>query len=87
MIVAETAVPKGGKITKVLTVYLNGPPHLYETMVFGGPCDRYCERALTYSQAAAMHAKVVHMVQAGAEGESIGKKEEGDEMAEVDHRG
>lgn len=33
-----------------------GPPLLYETMIFGGAHDQYQERCSTWEQAEAMHA-------------------------------
>lgn len=38
-----------------------GPPVLFETMIFGGPHDQYCERYETWEQAEAGHAKAVAM--------------------------
>ena len=39
-----------------------GPPMLYETMVFGGPHDKYQERYCTRDEALAGHARAVVMV-------------------------
>jgi hypothetical protein len=36
-----------------------GPPQLFETMIFGGPQDGYQERCETWEQAEAMHAQAV----------------------------
>ena len=47
---------------RVSTVFLglnhqwgNGPPQLFETMIFGGEHDQYQERCETWEQAEAMH--------------------------------
>jgi len=39
-----------------------GPPILFETMVFGGEHDQYCERCSTWEAAEIMHEKVIQMV-------------------------
>jgi len=61
---------------KISTVFLgldhnfmdNGPPILWETMVFGGPMDQYQQRCSgTWEQAEAMHAAVVEKVKAKME--------------------
>ena len=57
--------------TKISTVFLgldhqydpNGPPLLFETMVFGGPLDGEQERCTTYAEAEAMHARMVGRVE------------------------
>lgn len=58
--------------TKVSTVFLgldhgygDGPPVLFETMVFGGPHDGHQERASTWDEAQCMHDAVVRIVTAG----------------------
>ncbi len=40
----------------------NGPPVLFETMVFGGEHDEYQERYCTIEEARAGHAKALKMV-------------------------
>ena len=41
-------------------VYDDGPPILYETMLFGdGPDDNWCQRYVTRTEAAAGHAAVI----------------------------
>lgn len=62
--VAET---KRGDIL-VSTVFLgldhsfgDGPPLIFETMIFGGEHDEYQERCSTYEQAEQMHAKAVKL--------------------------
>lgn len=51
---------------RVSTVFLGldhsfgqGPPLLFETMIFGGPHDQYQERYATWDEAAAGHEKAV----------------------------
>ena len=52
---------------RVSTVFLgvdhnffgNGPPLLFETMVFGGPLDREQERCATWDEAVSQHAKML----------------------------
>lgn len=39
--------------------YGNGPPLLFETMVFGGPLDGEMGRCSTYDQAEQQHADIV----------------------------
>lgn len=58
---------------RVSTVFLGvdhswgeGPPLLFETMIFGGPHDEYQNRCSTWEQAEAMHAEAVRL----AEGKS-----------------
>lgn len=55
-----------GTLGRVSTVFLglnhafgDGPPLIFETMVFGGPMDEYMERYSTEEEAAAGHAFVV----------------------------
>lgn len=35
----------------------DGPPLIFETMIFGGPEDQYTDRCSTWDEAVAMHAK------------------------------
>lgn len=44
--------------------FVEGPPMLFETMVFVGGEDRYCERYTTWEQAEAGHDLVVAKVKA-----------------------
>ncbi len=60
--VAHTEFPGG----RVSTVFLgldhsfgSGPPLLFETMIFGGPEDGYCDRYTTWAEAEVGHAKAV----------------------------
>jgi len=55
--------------TRVSTVFLGldhrygeGPPLLFETMVFGGPLDQEQERCSTWEEAEKMHAVMVMRV-------------------------
>jgi hypothetical protein len=55
---------------RVSTVFLGldhsfgqGPPMLFETMVFGGPLDSACERCSTWEQAEAQHSAMLKRVQ------------------------
>lgn len=43
-----------------------GPPVIFETMVFGGPHDQTCERYSTLDEAKAGHRAVVERVRGGA---------------------
>ena len=43
----------------------DGPPILFETMIFGGIHDLYQERYRTWDEAEAGHARAVHLVQTG----------------------
>lgn len=55
---------------RVSTVFLGmdhrfisqGPPILFETMIFGGEHDGYCERCSTWEQAEAEHHKACALV-------------------------
>jgi hypothetical protein len=40
---------------------LNGPPLLFETMIFGGPHDQYQDRYATRDEALAGHAKAMRI--------------------------
>lgn len=58
--------------TEVSTVFLgldhrygDGPPQIFETLVFGGPMDGDMERCSTYEEAEAMHAAMCERVQRG----------------------
>lgn len=37
--------------------FFDGPPMLFETMIFGGPHDQECERCTTWEQAEVMHRR------------------------------
>lgn len=45
--------------------YGDGPPHWFETMIFGGEHDSFCERYSTYDDALAGHARVVECLKSG----------------------
>src|SRR5262245_20975461 len=66
-VVEQTALPQG----KISTVFLgldhqftNGPPLLFETMVFGGPLDGEQNRYSTWDDAVRGHAHMVKLVEA-----------------------
>ena len=66
-IVSLCGVPLGN--VEVSTVFLGinhrfgeGPPLLFETMVFGGPMDQYCLRCSTYDEALIQHDLVIERV-------------------------
>lgn len=68
-IVNHDPLHEGGSVT-VSTVWLgldhqygDGPPLIFETMIFGGEHDGYQERYSTKEQALAGHAKAVKMVE------------------------
>jgi len=59
-------------VVSVSTVFLGvdhqfwgGPPLLFETMIFGGPQDEFCERYSTWDEAEAGHARIVAALRAG----------------------
>jgi len=43
----------------------SGPPLIFETMIFGGPHDQFCDRYTTKEEAAAGHQRVVLALQEG----------------------
>ena len=54
---------------RVSTVFLgmdhswgDGPPILFETMIFGGPNDQHQDRCSTWEEAEEMHKKAVDLV-------------------------
>ena len=63
--VDNTELTVNGEGVRVSTVFLGidhsfgdgGPPLLFETMIFGGDHDEYCERHSTWEEAEAGHAK------------------------------
>lgn len=42
-----------------------GPPMLFETMIFGGPHDQYQERCSTWDEAVKMHKNAIALVKSG----------------------
>jgi len=70
--VARTSLPGG---IEVSTVFLgldhrfggDGPPLIFETMVFGGEYDQYQDRYSTWEEAEKGHADVVSRVKAALE--------------------
>ena len=64
-VVAKTETGNGDVSTVFLGLdhaYDNGPPMIFETMVFGGPLDQEIERYSTWEQAEAGHAAMVERV-------------------------
>jgi hypothetical protein len=67
--VAETII--GG--VRISTVFIgldhrlfgDGPPVLFETMIFGGKLDEFQDRCCTWDEAEAMHAEAVRQVRGG----------------------
>lgn len=67
--VAETEI---GDV-RISTVFLGmdhrfrdeGPPILFETMIFGGRLDNFQDRCCTWDEAEAMHAEAVKQVRGG----------------------
>lgn len=45
----------------------DGPPIVFETMIFGGANDEYQERCSTWEEAEAMHKRACKLAEAGAE--------------------
>jgi hypothetical protein len=43
----------------------DGPPILFETMIFGGRLDNFQNRCCTWDEAEAMHAEAVQLVRTG----------------------
>ena len=57
---------------RVSTIFLGidhafdgGPPMLFETMIFGGPCDQEQDRCATWEAAEKMHEKMMERVRSG----------------------
>lgn len=57
--------PQGNSV-RVSTVFLGlehnhgeGKPHLFETMLFGGPFDQDCKRTSTWNEALEMHQDAI----------------------------
>jgi hypothetical protein len=44
----------------------SGPPVLWETMIFGGPRDGYCDRATSRAAALVNHAAALELARAAA---------------------
>lgn len=64
--IALDTLPSGIKVSTVflgLDHSFNGPPQLYETMIFGGEQDQYQERYSTRDEALAGHKKALELVQ------------------------
>ena len=64
--VAVTELPGAVRVSTVFLGLdhnwsLEGPPILFETMIFGGPHDEYQERYATWGEAEAGHARAVSL--------------------------
>jgi hypothetical protein len=61
--VARDELPGGSEVNTVFLAldynWGDGPPVLFETMVFGGPHDRLVKRYTTRAEALAGHARIV----------------------------
>ena len=64
----DNLIVKSGEDIRVSTVFLGldhgfgaEEPVLFETMIFGGEYDEYCERYCTWDEAVEGHAKAVEM--------------------------
>lgn len=64
--VRHVAVAELSDGVRISTVFLgldhsfgDGPPLLFETMIFNGPHDGYCERCSTWEQAEEQHAQAL----------------------------
>jgi len=64
-IVAKTNVSDEVRVSTVFLGldhnYYEGPPILFETMIFGGKHDGYQERCATWAEAEAMHDEAVSL--------------------------
>ena len=67
----------------------SGPPHIFETMVFGGPCDGFQDRYSSWEEAEAGHRSMVayvtryhvrHRKETGASGSSEPQDETNEEQ-------
>ncbi len=69
--VAKTELLDGVSVSTVFLGldhgYGNGPPVLFESMVFGGECDGGCWRYCTWDKAEAGHKRIVARLKAGLE--------------------
>lgn len=64
--VAKTTLPDGTYISTVFLgldhAFYNDLPVLFETMIFGGEHDGYCERYSTWEEAEAGHQKAIDLI-------------------------
>lgn len=70
-VVAQQEVRPG---VRVSTAFLGldhswgeGPPLLFETMIFGGPHDQYQERCSTWQEAEGQHSQAIKVALRGSE--------------------
>ncbi len=71
--IAMTAIGNAEVSTVFLALnhaYGDGPPLLFETMVFGGPLDQEQERCSTYDEAEAMHERMCERVRLAKDAEA-----------------
>jgi len=65
--VGLTELPNNIKVSTVFLgidhKYGDGPPELFETMIFGGEHNEYCERYATWDDAYDGHKRALTMVQ------------------------
>lgn len=69
--VGRTEISEGVSVSTVFLAldhsFGDGPPVLFETMIFGGPHDDGCWRYCTWEEAEAGHARVVKALQDGVD--------------------
>jgi len=67
--VALTEMPNGDRISTVFLAMDHGwrspVPILFETMIFGGEHDQYCERYATWEEAEEGHKRAVELYERG----------------------
>lgn len=70
VVAKEEIIDASGEEVEVSTVFLGldhnhravGPPQIFETMVFGGMHDQFCERYATWEEAEEGHERTVNAV-------------------------
>lgn len=64
--VNATELPDGVRVSTVFLgmdhSFMGGPPLLFETMIFGGEHDGYCERYSTWEEAETGHQKAIELI-------------------------
>jgi hypothetical protein len=64
--VKRTTLPDGVLVSTIFLGldhnFLNGAPILFETMIFGGEHDQWCDRYETWEQAEAGHQNAIEMI-------------------------
>lgn len=68
-IVKQTELPNGVRVSTVFlgidhshSYIFGGEPLLFETMIFGGEHDEYCERYSTWEEAEAGHQRAIELI-------------------------